>query len=143
MAPVVDSLVPLAARWTRLARAVVPTLTATVCLLAGSAPLVVGTGDARWVALGALTAVVHGAAAVRSAYREPPNWGGPLLATPAGGLPTGAAAVLRKGPDVAVLGAVPLGVTLLVGAPGWGAVVAQALAAAVALAVATHVRAAR
>ncbi|UKJ64476.1 hypothetical protein H1Q78_03280 [Cellulosimicrobium cellulans] len=58
-------------------------------------------------------------------------------------MPTGAAAVLRKGPDVAVLGAVPLGVALLVGAPGWGAVVAQVLAAVVALAVATHVRAAR
>lgn len=143
MAPVVDSLVPLAARWTRLARAVVPTLTGAVCLLAGAAPLVVATGDARWVALGALTAVVQGAAAVRGAYREPPNWGGPLLATPAGGVPTGAAAVLRKGPDVAVLGAVPLGVALLVGAPGWGAVVAQALAAVVALAVATHVRGVR
>lgn len=143
MAPVVDSLVPLAARWTRFARAVVPTLTAAACLLAGSAPLVVATGDGRWVALGVLTAVVQGAAAVRSAYREPPDWGGPLLATPAGGVPTGAAAVLRKGPDVAVLGAVPLGVALLVGAPGWGAVVAQALAAVLALAVATHVRAAR
>ncbi|MFH6691309.1 hypothetical protein QVL82_21090, partial [Cellulosimicrobium funkei] len=65
------------------------------------------------------------------------------LATPSGGLPTGAAAVLRKGPDVAVLGAVPLGVALLVGTPGWGVVVAQALAAVVAVAVATHVRAVR
>jgi hypothetical protein len=143
MAPVVDALVPLAARWTRLARTVAPTLTAAACLLAGSAPLVVATGDARWVALAALTAVVQGGAAVRSAYREPPNWGGPLLATPSGGVPTGAAAVLRKGPDLAVLGAVPLGVALLVGTPGWVAVAAQALAAVVALAVATHVRAVR
>lgn len=143
MAPVVDALVPLAARWTRLARTVVPALAATLCLVVGTVPLVAATGDARWVVLAVLTAVVQGAAAVRSAYREPPDWGGPLLATPSGGLPTGAAAVLRKGPDVAVLGAVPLGVALLVGAAGWGAVVAQALAAGVALAVVTHVRPAR
>ncbi|WP_455605260.1 DUF6297 family protein, partial [Cellulosimicrobium funkei] len=143
MAPVVDALVPLRARWTRLARGVVPTLTATACLVAGAAPLALGTGDARWLGVAVLAAVVQGAAAVRSAYREPPDWGGPLLATPSGGLPTGAAAVLRKGPDVAVLGAVPLGVALLVGTPGWGVVVAQALAAVVAVAVATHVRAVR
>ncbi|MFJ1510706.1 DUF6297 family protein [Cellulosimicrobium funkei] len=143
MAPVVDALVPLRARWTRLARGVVPTLTATACLAAGTAPLAVATGDARWLAVAVLTAVVQGAAAVRSAYREPPDWGGPLLATPSGGLPTGAAAVLRKGPDVAVLGAVPLGVALLVGTAGWGVMVAQALAAVVGVAVATRVRALR
>src|SRR5690606_36328087 len=143
LAPVVDALVPLAARWTRLARTVVPTLTAALCLVVGVLPVLAATGDARWAVLAVLAAVVQVAAAVRSAYREPPNWGGPLLATPAGGLPTGAAAVLRKGPDLAVLGAVPLGVALLVGTAGWVAVVAQAVAAAVALAVATHVRRAR
>ncbi|MBE9928327.1 DUF1049 domain-containing protein, partial [Cellulosimicrobium cellulans] len=42
-----------------------------------------------------------------------------------------------------VLGAVPLGVALLVGTPGWGVVAAQGLAAVVAVAVATHVRAVR
>jgi len=134
-----DALVPLGARAGRLTRTVVPALAAAGCLVVGALPLVLAAGDGRWLALAALTGVVQGAAAVRSAYRRPPDWSAPLLATPAGGIPTGAAAALRVGPDVALLGSVPLGVALLVGAPGWGAVLAQGLAALVALAVASRV----
>jgi len=139
LVPVLDALVPLGARAGRLARTVVPALAAAGCLVVGALPLALGAGDGRWLALAALTGVVQGAAAVRSAYRRPPDWSAPLLATPAGGIPTGAAAALRVGPDVALLGSVPLGVALLVGAPGWGAVLAQGLAALVALAVASRV----
>lgn len=140
LVPVLDALVPVGARVGRLARVVTPALTAVVCLGLGVVPLALGTGDARWLVLAGLCGVVQGAAAVRSAYRTPPDWSAPLLATPAGGIPTGAAAAFRVGPDVALLGSVPLGVALLVGSAGWGTLVAQALAAAVALAVVSHVR---
>ncbi|MEK8225033.1 hypothetical protein NKG05_01020 [Oerskovia sp. M15] len=45
-------------------------------------PLVLTTGDPLWFALVAVVAVSMGAAAIRSAYRKPPNWSGPLMATP-------------------------------------------------------------
>ncbi|MHA7135007.1 DUF6297 family protein [Oerskovia turbata] len=141
MAPVLDAMVPLSARRARLARAVTPSLTALVSLAVGVVPLVLATRQPLWFALLAVVAVGMGAAAVRGAYRKPPNWSGPLLATPGGALPTGAMSMIAQGPDVAVLGAIPLGISLLVGTPTPTLVVLQGLAVWAALAIASHVRA--
>jgi hypothetical protein len=141
MAPVLDAMVPLSARRARLARAVTPTLTALVSLSMGIVPLVLVTRQPLWFALLAVVAVGMGAAAVRGAYRKPPNWSGPLLATPGGALPTGAMSMIAQGPDVAVLGAIPLGISLLVGTPTPTLIVLQGLAVWAALAIASHVRA--
>lgn len=141
MVPALDAMMPLSARDARLARTVVPALTALLALVVGIVPLVLSTGDPLWVALIAVVAVGMGAAAVRSAYRKPPNWSGPLMATPAGALPTGAMSMVSQGPDVAVLGAIPLGICLLVGTPTPTLIVFQGIAVWIALAVASHVRA--
>ncbi|MET4223293.1 DUF6297 family protein [Oerskovia enterophila] len=141
MVPALDAMVPLSARDARLARAVAPSLTALVALVVGTVPLVLTTREPLWFALVAVVAVGMGAAAIRSAYRKPPNWSGPLMATPAGALPTGAASMVAQGPDAAVLGAIPLGICLLVGAPTPALIVFQGIAVWIALAVASHVRA--
>ena len=82
--------------------------------------------------MAAPAAVVLGAAAVRAAYRGPVPWDVPMIATPAGAFPTGLVLHQLKGPDVALLGTLPLawavaqGVTpVLIGA--------QVVAAAVAV----------
>ncbi|MBD7950144.1 DUF6297 family protein [Oerskovia rustica] len=141
MVPALDAMMPLSARDARLARTVVPTLTALLALVVGIVPLVLGTGEWLWFALVVVVAVGMGAAAIRGAYRKPPNWSGPLVATPAGALPTGAASMIAQGPDVAVLSAIPLGICLLVGAPTLTLVLFQGIAVWIALAVASHVRA--
>ncbi|MFF3064554.1 DUF6297 family protein [Oerskovia sp. NPDC057915] len=141
MVPALDAMMPLSARDARLARSVVPSLTALVALVVGVVPLVLGTGEWLWFALVVVVAVGMGAAAIRGAYRKPPNWSGPLMSTPAGALPTGATSMIAQGPDVAVLSAIPLGICLLVGAPTLTLVVFQGIAVWIALAVASHVRA--
>lgn len=141
MVPSLDAMMPLSARDARLARTVVPALTALLALVVGVVPLVLGTGEWLWFALVVVVAVGMGAAAIRGAYRKPPNWSGPLVATPAGALPTGATSMIAQGPDVAVLSAIPLGICLLVGAPTLTLVVFQGIAVWIALAVASHVRA--
>lgn len=141
MVPALDAMMPLSARDARLARTVVPALTALLALVVGVVPLVLGTGEWLWFALVVVVAVGMGAAAIRGAYRKPPNWSGPLVATPAGALPTGATSMIAQGPDVAVLSAIPLGICLLVGAPTLTLIVFQGIAVWIALAVASHVRA--
>jgi len=141
MVPALDAMVPLSARDARLARAVAPSLTALVALVVGTVPLVLTTGEPLWFGLVAVGAVGMGAAAVRGAYRKPPNWSGPLMATPAGALPTGATSMIAQGPDAAVLSAIPLGICLLVGTPTPALIVFQGITVWIALAVASHVRA--
>lgn len=141
MVPALDAMMPLSARDARLARTAVPALTALLALVVGVVPLVLGTGEWLWFALVVVVAVGMGAAAIRGAYRKPPNWSGPLMATPAGALPTGATSMIAQGPDVAVLSAIPLGICLLVGAPTLTLIVFQGIAVWIALAVASHVRA--
>lgn len=137
-APALDALLPLGAGTTRLLRAVVPTLTAAVVLAIGWAPL--AATDLRWWLLLAGAAVSFGAAAVRGAYRPTPRWDGPLLATPAGAVPTGMTSSVSTGPDLAVVGALPTVVALVVGEAAWGLVVAQVVAGLGALAVSSLVR---
>ena len=93
----------------------------------------------RWVLLLLLAGAGFGAAAVRGAYRRPPDWSAPLLATPAGALPTGAVSSALRGPDLALVVVVPLAVAVVVGAASWGLVVAQAVVAVGAVVVASWV----
>lgn len=138
VSPVLDALLPLGARGTRLVRAVIPATTAFVSLTLGCAPQVVG--DPRWLALLAVAAGSFGAAAVRGAYRSPPSWSAPLLATPAGAVPTGALSMVTRGPDLAVAGTIPLLVAMVSDVPGWGLVGLQVLFSAAALALCSTVR---
>ncbi|WP_265523269.1 DUF6297 family protein [Oerskovia flava] len=143
LVPALDALLPLGARATRLARTVWPAAAALVTLVVGTVPLATaGAGtEPLWFALAVPAAAVLGAAAVRAAYRRPPNWAGPLLATPAGGVPMGALSLVTHGPDLALLGTLPLAAAVLVGTPTWTVVGVQVALAAVALVVASRVRA--
>ncbi|GGM21810.1 DUF6297 family protein [Promicromonospora citrea] len=109
--PRLDALVPLGARGARTVRTLWPAVTAAAVLLAA----VVATGGWAWAGTAAPAAVVLGAAAVRAAYRGPVPWDVPMLATPAGAVPTGLVLHQATGPDLALLGTLPLAVAAVVG----------------------------
>ncbi|WNB84650.1 DUF6297 family protein [Cellulomonas sp. ATA003] len=139
MAPVVDRLLPLGARGVRRLRMVVPAVAMLAWSVVAFAPLaLLGADVASWVSLGVAASPVWAGAAVRAAYRPPPDWSGPLVATPAGALPLGAAVVLSRGPDVVVLGLVPVLVAVSLGTVVPGIVVAQVVVSAVVVAVCAH-----
>lgn len=118
MQPAVDRLLPLSDRAVRRLHLVVPGVAMLVWSLVAYAAFGWwwGGGLARWLALGAVAAPVWAAAAVRAAFRPAPNWGGPLISSPMGALPGGVAGVVARGPDVVVLGHVPVIVALVTGA---------------------------
>ncbi|GAA2221620.1 hypothetical protein GCM10010413_12180 [Promicromonospora sukumoe] len=126
--PRLDSLLPLGARTTRGVRAAWPVLSAGVVLLL----VAMVSGGGAWLAVGAPAAVVLGAAAVRAAYRGPVRWDVPMIATPAGAFPTGLVLHHLKGPDLALLGTVPLAWAVVAGVTP-ALVVAQVVAAVVAV----------
>lgn len=139
MQPAVDRLLPLSERDVRRLHLVAPALVMLPWVLVafGAVGSWWGTGLLPWLALAVCTTPVWAGAAVRSAYRPPPDWGGPLVATPFGALPAGVAGVLARGPDVAVLGHVPAVVAVATGAVPASLIGVQALVAAVCLAVGT------
>lgn len=140
MAPILDRLLPLEARTVRRLRMVVPGAVMLVWSLAAFAA--VGLWADRlvgWLALAVASAPVWAAAAVRAAYRSAPNWSGPLVSTPAGAIPGGVAAVLARGPDVVVLGLLPVWIAILVGRTGPVLLAAQALFAVIAVLVASSI----
>lgn len=138
MAPVLDRLLPLDARTTRQARMVVPGVAMTLWSLVAFAAVGRWAGDVgAWLVLGLASAPVWAAAAVRAAYRPAPDWGGPLVSTPFGALPGGVGAVLARGPDVVVLGLLPVWIALLLRHTGPTLVAVQALLAVIAVAVAS------
>lgn len=141
VSPALDAMLPLGSRTTRMLRTVFPALVSGVVLLAALAPTVVEAGAplGPWVLLLLLAGAGFGAAAVRGAYRRPPDWSAPLLATPAGALPTGAVSSALRGPDLALVVVVPLAVAVVVGAASWVLVVAQAVGAVGAVVVASWV----
>lgn len=61
----------------------------------------------------ALTAIIA-AGVVRSATREPPSFDGPLISSPMGALPSGFVGSLVRGPDMVVIGLIPV----IFGLPG-------------------------
>jgi hypothetical protein len=135
MAPVLDRLLPLEAKQVRRLRMVVP----GVAMLVWSVVVFVAIGrwagsTAGWVVLGVATTPVWAAAAVRASYRPAPNWGGPLVSTPFGALPGGVASVLSRGPDVVVIGLVPLWIAILLRTVTPTLVVIQLVLAAIAVA---------
>ncbi|MDM7831696.1 DUF6297 family protein [Cellulomonas edaphi] len=140
MAPVLDRLLPLDAKTVRRLRMVVPGLAMLPWSVVAFASVGRWTGDvAGWVVLGVAATPVWAAAAVRSSYRPAPDWGGPLVSTPMGALPTGVGAVLARGPDVVVLGLLPVWIAVLLRHVGPTMVVIQAGLASIAVAVASSI----
>ncbi|WP_282948778.1 DUF6297 family protein [Cellulomonas endometrii] len=136
MAPIVDRLLPLSAQQVRRARLVVPGVAMLLWSLAAFGAVGRWEGDvAGWLLLGVASAPVWAGAALRAAYRPAPKWDGPLVATPMGALPGGVAGVLARGPDVAVLGMVPVLICVALGTVVPTVVVVQVAVSAIALAV--------
>lgn len=139
MQPAVDRLLPLSDKAVRRLHMVLPGAAMLAWSLAAYSAVGGwwGGGLARWLALGTVAAPVWAAAAVRAAYRPPPNWGGPLVSSPMGALPGGVAGVVARGPDVVVLGHVPVIVALVTGAVPPVLLAVQAAVSAVCVAVAS------
>ncbi|KQS66942.1 DUF6297 family protein [Modestobacter sp. Leaf380] len=110
--PAADRALPLGSRELVRARTVVPLV--GLVLLCGVSAGAVGLGW-EWVVLGMVTAPAWAGAAVRGGYRPELDWSGPVLSSPVGAVPTGVGATLVRGPDLGVLGTVPLVVALLLG----------------------------
>ncbi|GAB4081260.1 hypothetical protein GCU67_06730 [Modestobacter muralis] len=133
-APGADRSLPLAAAVVVRCRAVVPV--AVLAVVLGVSALLVGQGagsPVAWLALGVAAAPAWAGAAVRAGYRPDLDWAGPVVSSPMGAVPTGVGATLVRGPDVGVLGIVPVVLALLLGAVPWW-LVAGGLAWSLALA---------
>lgn len=116
MSPALDRLLPLSARQTRRARLAVPALVMTGWSLLALGAIGVWRGDPLpWLALALVSGPAWAGAALRAAYRPAPNWAGALVATPLGALPTGAATVVARGPDIAIIGLLPTLVAVALG----------------------------
>lgn len=116
MAPVLDRLLPLPAGQVRRWRMVVPGVVMLLWSTVTFGAVGVWAGDLpTWLALGIASVPVWAGAAIRSAYRPAPDWAGPLVSTPMGALPTGVASVLSRGPDVVILGMIPVAIAILLG----------------------------
>jgi len=135
MAPIVDRLLPLSAARVRRVRLVVPAVAMLVWSVAAFAAVGRWEGGVLpWVLLGVLSSPVWAGAALRAAYRPAPNWSGPLVATPMGALPGGVAGVLSRGPDVALLGMIPVVICVALGTVVPTLLVIQVALSAIALA---------
>jgi hypothetical protein len=134
MAPIVDRLLPLSAKDQRRVRLIVPGVAMLVWSAVAYAAIGRWEGDPlMWLALGLVSTPVWAGAALRAAYRPSPNWEGPLVATPMGALPGGVAAVLSRGPDVAVLGLIPVVIAVALGTVSPTLLVVQAAFSVIAL----------
>lgn len=139
MQPSVDRLLPLSDRAVRRLHMLVPGVAMLGWSLVAYAAVGAwwGGGPARWLALGLVATPVWAAAAVRAAFRPPPNWGGPLVSSPMGALPGGVAGLVARGPDVVLLGHVPVVVALVTGAVPPVLLVVQGAVSAICVAVAS------
>lgn len=114
--PALDTLVPIGETGLRLARLVVPV---AVMSLWGLVVMVLvswrfGEVGAH-LGLGLLAAPMWAAAATRAARRPLPDFSAPLIVTPMGAIPPGLSAVIGQGPDLAVIGGIPVILALLGG----------------------------
>jgi len=142
MAPILDRLLPLAAGRVRQLRMVLPAAVMLVWSMAAFAAVAqLEGGLSGWLMLGLVSTPVWAGAAVRSAYRPSPDWSGPLVSTPMGALPTGIGSVLARGPDVVVLGLVPVLIAVVLGVVTTPVLVAQTAFSAIVYAVCAHVKA--
>ncbi len=111
MAPVLDRAFPIAANQVRRARAVWPIAVMAVwgAVTIGLWAHLSGLAIVPWVLLGAVAAPSLAAGAIRGAYRQPTDWSKPLVSNPMGPpIPPGLFGMIAKGPDVAIIGLVPL-----------------------------------
>lgn len=136
MAPVLDRLLPLPAREVRRLRMVVPGIVMLAWSLVAFGAVGAWAGDlTSWLTLGVVSTPVWAGAAVRAAYRPAPDWGGALVSTPMGALPAGVTMVLARGPDVVVLGLVPVLIAVALGHVPSAVVIAQVAVSAIVFAV--------
>jgi hypothetical protein len=136
MASVLDRLLPIPAREVRRLRMVVPGVVMLVWSLVAFGAVGAWAGDMpSWLMLGVVSTPIWAGAAVRAAYRPAPDWGGALVSTPMGALPAGVTMVLARGPDVVVLGLVPVLIAVVLGHVPSGIVMAQVVVSAIAFGV--------
>lgn len=136
-APALDRAFALSARGVRLLRLVMPTF---VCLVWSVAALAFLRADlVSWLSLLVIFAPGIAASALKAAYRNPPNWGAPLVVSPMGAYPPGVVNSLLTGPLLAVIACLPVVIALFVGPrPILGA--AQLLVTSILVAVAIHAK---
>ncbi len=136
MVPVLDRLLPLSATDIRRVRLVVPGVAMLLWSVVAFGTVGAWNGElASWLALGIASAPVWAGAALRAAYRPAPNWEGPLVSTPMGALPGGVAGVLARGPDVVILGLIPVIIAVVLQTVPPVLLVVQAVLSLIALAV--------
>lgn len=137
--PALDAMLPLGQREVRRYRLVFPT--AVMLLWSGFEASLLAWRYAGnplgWVVLGLLVAPVWAAAGVRAAYRPLPDFSGPLVYSPMGALPPGVSGIATQGPDIALIGSVPLIVALILGTVPTLVIQLQAVLAVAALAYAS------
>ena len=115
--PALDAALPLDQHEVRRFRLVFPTVVMLVWALIETALLAWRYGaPGGWLLLGLLVAPAWAAAAVRAAYRPLPDFAAPQIYTPMGGLPPGVSTIVTQGPDIALIGSVPVIVSLILGA---------------------------
>lgn len=156
-APALDRVLGMSARATRAARLVLPSVVLLVWVLAtivlrdslGSGAVVgAGTGAGTaglvetlivWLPMAVLLAIGLAAAAVRAAYRKPPDWGGQLVVAPGGiAYPPGVITSLTLGPVLNLVATLPALVAFAVG-PQPVLLLAQLIVSGILAAVAAHV----
>ncbi|MBU4215633.1 MAG: hypothetical protein KJ792_13370 [Actinobacteria bacterium] len=138
MAPILDCLLPLAPTTVRRLRMAVPAVVMLMWSFVVFVALGRWAGDLPgWLAMGVASTPAWAAATVRAAYRPAPDWQKPLVATPMGALPTGVASVLARGPDVVVLGMLPLWIALVLRSVSPTLILAQVVTSVVAVLVAS------
>jgi hypothetical protein len=116
ISPALDAALPIPQRFVRLTRMALPAVLMCTWFVIITAVLGWRYGDpAEWILLGLLTGPAWAAAAVRAAYRPVPTFGGGAVYSPMGSLPPGLTSSLLKGPDIAVVGSVPIIVSLILG----------------------------
>lgn len=137
--PALNTMLPLGETGLRLARLVVPTVVMAFWSAAVTTLLAWRFGEvAGHLELGLLAAPMWAAAAGRGASRPIPDFSGPLIMTPMGAIPPGLSAVVARGPDLAVVGSIPVIIALVTGRVTMSLLGMQAVCTAVALYVAVR-----
>ncbi|KRD44683.1 hypothetical protein ASE38_11485 [Cellulomonas sp. Root930] len=141
MAPILDRLLPIDAKTVRRLRMVVPAAAMALWSVVAFAAVGRWASDVPgWIALGLASTPVWAAAAVRASYRPAPDWGGALVSTPMGALPTGVATVLARGPDLVVLCLLPVWIAVLLRTVNATLLYTQVILSIIAVAVASSIR---
>ena len=141
MAPILDRLLPIEAKTVRRLRMVVPAAAMALWSVVAFAAVGRWASDVPgWIALGLASTPVWAAAAVRASYRPAPDWGGALVSTPMGALPTGVATVLARGPDLVVLCLLPVWIAVLLRTVNATLLYVQIILSIIAVAVASSIR---